>query len=83
MEGGKNGLCVFFGTDQKIAISWKKMCLGASYSTSSKLLLVARHIVITGLKNAIKCGSVKFAKSLSPSSIVKKVRTGSKSIQGT
>ena len=34
-------------------------------------------------KNAFKVGSVKFANSLSPPSIVNKVRTGSKSIQGT
>ena len=34
-------------------------------------------------KNAFKLGSVKFANSLSPPSIVKEVRTGSKSSQGT
>ena len=34
-------------------------------------------------KNAFKSGSVKFANSPSPPSIVKKVRTGSKSSQGT
>ena len=34
-------------------------------------------------KNAFKVGSVKFANSLSPPTIVKKVCTGSKSSQGT
>ena len=34
-------------------------------------------------KNVLKVGSVKFANSLSPPTIVKKVRTGSKSSQGT
>ena len=83
MEGGKNVFASFFGW-QKIASSWKKMRFGASYSTSNKLLLVARHIPTTGLqKNAFKVGSVNFAKSLSLPSIVKKVRTGSKSGQGT
>ena len=73
-----------FLADQKIASSSKKCVLGASYSTSNKLLLVARHIMTTGLqKIAFKVGSVKFANSLSPPSIVKKVRTGSKSSQGT
>ena len=52
--------------------------------TSNELLLVARHILTTGLqKNGFKVGSVKFTNSLSPPSIVKKVRTGSKSSQGT
>ena len=38
----------------------------------------------TGLKkNAFNIGSVKFSNSLSPHSIVKKVRTGIKSSQGT
>ena len=55
----------------------------ASYSKSNKLLLVARHILTTGLKDAFKVGAVNFAKSLSPPSIVKKIRTGSKSSQGT
>ena len=74
-----------FWADQKIAISWKKCVLrfGASYGPSNKLLLVARHTLTTGLQNAFTVGSVKFANSLSPPSIVKKVRTGSKSSQGT
>ena len=38
------------------------MRFGASYSTSNKLLLVARHSMTPASKNAFKVGSVKFAK---------------------
>ena len=37
-----------FSADQKIAISWGKKHFGASYSTSNKLLLVARYILTMG-----------------------------------
>ena len=86
MEGENKVSLRRFSADQKIASSWKEcVSFGTSYSTSNKLLLVARHILTTGLhlKNLFKVGSVKFANSLSPPSIVKKVRTGSKSSQGT
>ena len=71
-----------FLADRKIASSWgeKKKGFGASYSTNNELLLVARHILTAGLQ---KVGSIKYANSVSPPSIVKKVRTGSKSSQGT
>ena len=72
-----------FSAGQKIASLTKKMWFGASYGTSSKLLLVASHILTVVLQNAFKVGSVNFANSLSPPSIVKQVRTGSKSSQGT
>ena len=59
MEGGtKVSLCHFLA-DQKIASSGgerkeeKKKRFGASYSTSSKLLLVARHILTTGLQKCL------------------------------
>ena len=44
----------------------------AFYSTSNNLLLVTRHILPTGLalKNALKVGTINFANSLSPPSIV-------------
>ena len=74
MESGKKASLHRFLADQKIASSWK---------TCVTLLLVARHILTTGLQNVFKVGNVKFANSLSPPSIVKKVRTGSKSSQGT
>ena len=80
MEGGKKCLFVVFLLTRKSQVRRKKMCFGASYSTSNKLLLIAGHIMT---KNVFKVGSVKFANSLSPPSIVKKVRTGSKSSQGT
>ena len=83
MEGGEKVSLRRFLADQKIASSWKKIRFGASYSMSNKSLLVARHILTTSLKNFFKFDSVKFANSVSPPSIVKKVRTGSKSSQGT
>ena len=59
--------------------SWT-MYFEASYTTSDNLLLVARPILTTGLQ---KCLDVNFAVSLSQPSIVKKLRNGSKSGQGT
>ena len=49
MEGGGKVSLRRFLADEKIASSWEKMRFGASYSTSNKLLLVARHILTTGL----------------------------------
>ena len=43
MEDGKKGSLRHFLADHKIASSWKKMHFGASYSMSTKLLLVAIH----------------------------------------
>ena len=68
--------------DQKLANSWKKKRFGAYHITSIKLLLVTRHTLITGLKKT-KVGSVNFADSPSPPSILRNVCTGSKSGQGT
>ena len=44
-----------FLSDQKIASSWgeKKQRFGAAYSTSNKLLLVARHIMATALQKCL------------------------------
>ena len=72
MEGENKASLRRFLAHQKIASS-----------SSNKLLLISRHIMTTGLKNAFNVGSIKFANSLSPPSIAKKVRTGSKSSQGT
>ena len=41
------------GLHEKIASLWGKMRSGASYSTSNKLLLVARHILTTGLQKCL------------------------------
>ena len=54
MEGGKKVSLRRFVADQKIASSLKKKKrFGASYSMSSKLLLVARHILTTGLHKCL------------------------------
>ena len=62
----KGSLCLFwltrrswvygkksFWADQKITNSWEKIVLGASYSPSNKLLLVARHIVTKGVQKCL------------------------------
>ena len=63
--GWKKSVFASFMADQKIASSWdpppppkkkkeeKKKHFGASYSTSNKLLLVARHILTTGLQKCL------------------------------
>ena len=53
MEGGKKVTLRRFLADQKIASSYKKMRFGASYSTSNKLLLIAKHIMTTELKKCL------------------------------
>ena len=55
MEGGKNCLCVIFLADQKIASSWEKKIGGGGGGayTSNKLLLVARHMLTTGLQKSL------------------------------
>ena len=80
MEGSKSVFASFLGRPEDREFV-EKMRFGASYSMSNKLLLIARHKRAS--KNAFKVGSVKFTNSLSLPSIVKKVRTGSKSSQGT
>ena len=56
MDGGKEESLCRFLADQKIGSSWRKekkkkeKRFGASYSTSNTLLLVARHILNTGLQ---------------------------------
>ena len=80
MEGREKSVFVsLFGRTDGREFVGKKTRFEASCSTRDKLLLVARHILTTGLQNAFKVGSVKFANSLSPPFIVKKVRIGSKS----
>ena len=53
MEGGKKVSLRRYLADQKIASASKKMRFGASYSTSNKLLLIARHIMTTGLQKCL------------------------------
>ena len=58
MEGGNKVSWRRFLADQKIASSWggkkeEEKSFGASCSTSNKLLLVARHILPTGLQKCL------------------------------
>ena len=52
MEGGNKVSLHRFLADQKIT-RCGKMHFRSSYSTSNKLLLVARHILATGLQNCL------------------------------
>ena len=64
MEGGKKVSLRCFLADQRIAVSWGNILGGASYTTSNKLLLVARHILTTGLPKSLyswQCKIHKFA----------------------
>ena len=82
MEGGKKVSLHRFSADQKIAISWKKCILGHPTARAASYCLFL-DTWLQASKNVFKVGSVKFANSLSPPSIVKKVCTRSKSSQGT
>ena len=83
MEGEQKVSLRHFGADQKIASSYKKRVLGHPKAWATSYCLFPDTLWLRALKNAFNVGSVKFANSLSPPSIVKKVRTGSKSSQGT
>ena len=74
MEGGKKGSFVS---------SWKKCVLGHPIARATGYCLLPDTFWLWASKNAFNVGSVKFANSPSPPSIVKKVRTGRKSSQGT
>ena len=53
MEGGKKSVFVsFFGWSEDREFM-EKIHFGASYSTSNKLLLVARHILTKGLQKCL------------------------------
>ena len=53
MEGGKKSVFAsFFGWPEDREFV-EKMRFGASYSTSNQLLLVAKHIVTTGLQKCL------------------------------
>ena len=88
MECGEKVSLCRFGADQKIASSLgekngiKSVLMHSTARATSYCLLPDR---LRASENAFKIGSVKFANSLSPTSVVKlnKVRTGGKSGQGT
>ena len=81
--GGKKCLCVVFWLSRKLRFRGKKGVLGHLIARTTSYCLLADIFWLRASKNAFKVGSVKFANSLSPPSIVKKVRIGSKSSQGT
>ena len=84
MEGGKKVSLLHFLADQKITSSWKKCILGHPIArATSYCFLPDTFCALRAYKNVFKVGSVKFANSLSPPSIVKKVCTGSKRSQRT
>ena len=53
MEGGKKVFCVVFWLTRRSRVRRRKMRFGASYSTSNKLLLIARRIMNTGLQKCL------------------------------
>ena len=61
----------------------KKSFSGHPVARATSYCLLPDTFGLQVSKNVFKVGSVKFANLLSPPSIVKKVRTGSKSSQGT
>ena len=71
------------GLHEKIASLWGKCVLWHPIARATSYCLLPDTLCLRASKNVFKVGSVKFANSLSPPSIVKKVRTGSKSSQGT
>ena len=76
--GKKVSLCHFLA-DQKIASSLKKCVLGHPIARAANYCLLPDTLWLRASKNAFKVGSVKFANSLSPPSIVKKICTRCKS----
>ena len=83
MEGGKKVSLCHFLADQKIVSSWKKYVLGHPIASATSYCLLPDTFRLQASRNVFKVGSVKIANALSLPSIVKKVRTGSKSSQGT
>ena len=85
MEGGKKSVFASFLADQKIASSWEFFLFWASYSMSSKLLLVVRHILTTGLQKCLSNWQFKICKfTITAFHCEEKlVCTRSKSSQGT
>ena len=83
MEGGTKVSLHRFLADQNIASLWGKCVLGHPIARATSYCLLPDTFWLRASKNVFKVGSVKFANSLSPPAIVKKIRTGSKSSQGT
>ena len=85
-DGGweKKYAASFLGWPEDREFVGKKKCvLGHLIARATSYCLFPDTLWLRASKNAFKVGSVKFANSLSLPSIVKQVRTGSKSSQGT
>ena len=80
--GWKKSVFTSFGWPEKHEFV-EKCGLGHPIAWATSCCLLPDTFWLRASKNGFKVGSVKFANSLSPPSIVKKVRTGSKSSQGT
>ena len=52
-EGGGGGVSLHRFSANQVASSWKKICVLPAYSTSNMLLLVAWHILTTGLQKRL------------------------------
>ena len=83
MEGGKKRVFAsIFGWPEDREFV-EKSILGHPIARATSYCLLPDTFWLWASKNVFKVGSVKFANSLSPPSIVKKVCIGSKSSQGT
>ena len=82
MEGGKNAFASFFWLTRRSRVHGGKCVLGHPILQATSYCLLPDTFWLRASKNVFKVGSVKFANSPSPLSIVKKVRTGSKSSKG-
>ena len=85
MEGGKKRVFAsFFGWPEDHEFV-EKCVLGHAIAPATGYCLLPETLCYTlqASKNAFKVGSVKLKNSMSPPFILKKVRNGSKSSQGT
>ena len=83
MDGWKKvSLCLFFWLTRRSRVRGKGV-LGHPIAWATNYCLLPVTFWLRAARNAFKVGCVKFTNSLTPPSIVKKVRTGSKSSQGT
>ena len=82
MEGEKKESLSRFLADQKIVSSQKKCVLGHPIVQATSYCLFPDTLGLRGSKNAFKVGSVKFANSLSPPSIVRKYAPEVKAAKG-
>ena len=80
---GKKCLCVIFWLTRRLRVHGKKCILGHPTARATSYCLLPDTFWLRASNNVFKVGSIKFENSLSPSSILKKVCTRSKSSQGT